>query len=74
MTTVMMLHRQTMSMPRIPRERRLNATGAMIFIDTGFLVVRPVIVTLAILAAAHCAVPPHGDTTHEPVVSTTSQP
>jgi hypothetical protein len=53
MTTVTIWRRQAISMPRIPRERpRLNAAGAMGFIDAGFLTLRPVVVTAGILVAA----------------------
>jgi hypothetical protein len=52
MTTVMLFHRQTLSMPRLPRERRLNAGAAMVLFDAGFLVLRPVVVTVAVLIAA----------------------
>ena len=52
MTTVMLFHRQTLSMPRLPRERRLNVGAAMVLFDAGFLVLRPVVVTVAVLIAA----------------------
>jgi hypothetical protein len=46
----MILDSQAMSMPRVPRARRLSAAAAMVFVDTGFLVLRPAVVTIAILA------------------------
>ncbi len=52
MTTALILRRQTIAMPRIPRERRLNAAATMVFVDAGILVMQPIIVTLAILIAA----------------------
>ena len=52
MTTVMMLRREALSMPRIPRERRITADTAMVLFDASFLVLRPVVVTVAVLIAA----------------------
>jgi hypothetical protein len=75
MTTVMILHRQAMSMPRVPRDRRLNAAAAMVLVDTGFLVLCPVVVTMAILAAAaHWATPAHADPIGDSIPSMRSAP
>lgn len=73
MTTVMILRRQAISMPRIPRERRLNAAAAMGFIDAGFLTLRPVVVTAAILVAAvNWATPAHADPAGSSITSVLS--
>src|SRR5262245_16153355 len=52
MTTALILRRQAIAMPRIPRERHVNVAAAMILVDAGILVVRPVLVTAAIFVAA----------------------
>jgi hypothetical protein len=66
----MILHRQAISMPRIPRERRLNAAAAMGFIEAGFLTMRPVVVTMAILfAAVNWATPAHADPVSDSITS-----
>jgi hypothetical protein len=52
MTTVMMLRREALSMPRVPLERRVTAETTMLLFDASFLVLRPVIVTIAVLIAA----------------------
>ena len=52
MTTVMMLRREALSMPRVPRERRITAETTMLLFDASFLVLRPVVVTIAVLIAA----------------------
>ena len=60
MTTALILRRQIMAMPRVPRERRVNISAAMVLVDAGILVARPVLVTVAILvAAAECGTATH---------------
>lgn len=73
MTSVMSLHRQTMSMPRLPRERRLTAAAAMVLFDAGFVVLRAVVVTAAVLiAGAHWSPPQQPGVIGHPAPNTLS--